>query len=272
MGMANLAEDFGFAEEPLAMCLACGGIGFDRFQSNQPSRCLPPGEKHSAHPSLAKFFDDLVAGNRLGLTSDPLQVLLRGCVDGARQRRELLGGDNLGRWRLIFGGRPRGPWRWQPIRLGRGGGRSRVADLFLLLNGDANRRLAALDQVAVLEDRLLDSLCVHIGPVPARHVDEQAMGRIDFEHEVVAREVAVEFGLLEVRVCSATDDERIVGVEGVGFAAVRAVGHFEEDLHWAASGLDRSQVGKALSYRSLAARESASEEWSGELAVLACAF
>ena len=99
------------------------------------------------------------------------------------------------------------------------------------LNMDAQDRVAGANLVAVLEIGRQDLLAVDEGAVVAPHVDEPAFGRVDFHHEMDAREVFVLGEKLEVRMLGAADQEGVVPIEGEFLPLVGTGDDRQDDAH-----------------------------------------
>ena len=110
-------------------------------------------------------------------------------------------------------------------------GRGRVRRCAHALHLHTQDRMTRANLVAVLEVGGQNPRAVDISAVVAPHVDEPALRRVDFHHEVNARKILVLGGKLKMRVLRAADQEGIVPVEGEFQPLVRTRNDGEDDAH-----------------------------------------
>ncbi len=105
------------------------------------------------------------------------------------------------------------------------------------MNGQFKRRMPGADLVAIVEVGGEDPGAVDVNAVVAAHVHDSAFRRIDFHHEMNAREIFVFAAQPKMGVPGPADEKGVGTVERKNLSLVRAGDDLERYPH---SGLDSS--------------------------------
>jgi hypothetical protein len=101
----------------------------------------------------------------------------------------------------------------------------------LLGNRDPDDGAAGPDLVAVLKKAAVHSCSIDVGAVAAAHIEQNTIGRIDFDEEVDAREKAIRGGQPEMSLLGTANQEGVMTREGEDLPRVGARRDGQRDAH-----------------------------------------